>query len=131
MCSQPSSVARSCAYHYIVLEQTCPQCEQTLATTLHAGKHCSLHTEAAAVYVEYEYSVAPGCRQLLVDCGVTATSRYSKTREGLRSDARYKAMPRDAREAAFKHFTAELQVCRLLHPIWQWRAIGNCMCLLR
>ncbi|KAL3161297.1 hypothetical protein ABBQ38_009653 [Trebouxia sp. C0009 RCD-2024] len=48
-------------------------------------------------------------RQLLVDCGVTATSRYSKTREGLRSDARYKAMPRDAREAAFKHFTAELQ----------------------
>lgn len=54
------------------------------------------------------------CRQLLVDSGVTATSRYSKTKEGLRSDARYKAMPRDAREPAFKHYLAELQVCRRL-----------------
>ena len=46
-----------------------------------------------------------------MDAGVTSISRYSRTREGLRSDARYKAMPRDAREPAFKQYTAELQVC--------------------
>lgn len=117
-------MARRCAYQYIVSSRL-PHCEQTLAATLHAGDHCSLHTEAAAVCVKYEYSVVAGCRQLLVDCGVTATSRYSKTREGLRSDARYKAMPRDAREAAFKHFTAELQVCRHLYPTLQCRTTGN------
>ena len=52
--------------------------------------------------MEYYQSLVGGCRQLLV--------------EGLRGDARYQGMPRDAREAAFKHFTAELQVCRLPHP---------------
>lgn len=57
------------------------------------------------------WSILHECRQLLVDCGVTSTARYSKTREGLRGDARYKAMPRDAREPAFKQYTAELQVC--------------------
>lgn len=51
------------------------------------------------------------CRQLLVDMGVTSTSRYSRTKEGLRTDRRYKAMAKDAREPAFKHYVAQLQVC--------------------
>ena len=59
----------------------------------------------------FQQKILHARRQLLVDCGVTSTSRYSKTREGLRSDARYQAMPRDAREPAFKQYTAELQVC--------------------
>ena len=50
------------------------------------------------------------CRSLLQDLGVTAASRYSRTRESLRPDARYKAMPKAAREPAFKQYVAELQV---------------------
>ena len=53
------------------------------------------------------------CRSLLQDLDVTSASRYSRTREALRPDPRYKAMPKAAREPAFKKYVAELQV-RLL-----------------
>lgn len=47
------------------------------------------------------------------DLDVTSASRYSRTREALRPDPRYKAMPKAAREPAFKKYVTELQV-RLL-----------------
>lgn len=50
------------------------------------------------------------CRSLLWDLDVTSSSRYSRTREALRPDPRYKAMPKAAREPAFKKYVAELQV---------------------
>ena len=85
---------------------------------------------------DFKRSILDGHRQLLVDCGVTSASRYSKTREGLRSDARYKAMPRDAREPAFKQYTAELQVCcapafsSTIGKQWAHGRRCSCGCLL-
>ncbi len=39
-----------------------------------------------------------------------STSRWSKTKEALGKDPRYKAVPRDQREQLFRAYAAELQV---------------------
>jgi hypothetical protein len=41
---------------------------------------------------------------------VASSSRWSKTKDAVGKDKRYKAVPRDQREALFRAYTAELQV---------------------
>ncbi|GAB4818752.1 hypothetical protein N2152v2_005798 [Parachlorella kessleri] len=50
-----------------------------------------------------------GYRALLKEHGVGSTSRWSKTKEALGKDPRYKAVPRDQREQLFRAYAAELQ----------------------
>ena len=49
-------------------------------------------------------------RALLKEHGVGSTSRWSKTKEAIAKEPRYKAVPRDQREQLFRVYTAELQV---------------------
>jgi len=53
--------------------------------------------------------VAWHCRALLKETKVSSSSRYSKVREDLRVDERYKAMSSSQREAAFKLYQADLK----------------------
>lgn len=50
------------------------------------------------------------CRELLLEKKTGAGSRWSKSKEALSGDARYKALPRDSREALFRQFVAEQEV---------------------
>ena len=51
-----------------------------------------------------------GCRDLLKDSDVSTLSRWSKVKDSLRSDKRYKALPSAEREATFKQYLADLWV---------------------
>ena len=55
------------------------------------------------------------CRALLKETKVSASSRYSKVREDLRGDERYKAMSSSQREAAFKLYQADLKARTSTH----------------
>jgi hypothetical protein len=50
-------------------------------------------------------------RELLRDKGVGPGARWSKSKELLAGDERYRALPREAREAVFRAFIAEAEVC--------------------
>jgi hypothetical protein len=49
-------------------------------------------------------------RELLRERKIGPTARWSKTKEALSSDTRYKAVPRDAREQLFRQYIAEQEV---------------------
>ncbi|KAK9829764.1 hypothetical protein WJX72_007763 [[Myrmecia] bisecta] len=48
-------------------------------------------------------------RALLAESGVDAKARWSKTKDQVGSDARYRGLPREEREPAFRAYVAELQ----------------------
>lgn len=56
------------------------------------------------------------CRALLEEKGVTSSSRWSKQRDAMAKDARYKALKRPDRDRVFKAYVAELEVCRVAVP---------------
>lgn len=41
---------------------------------------------------------------------MAASSRWSRTKDAVRDDTRYAAVPREEREALFRQYTGELQV---------------------
>ena len=45
-------------------------------------------------------------RSLLISAGISGSSRWSKTKDTLAKDPRYKAVPRDSREKLFRAFVA-------------------------
>lgn len=49
-------------------------------------------------------------RALLEEKGVTSSSRWSKQRDAMSNDARYKALDRSARDRIFKAYVAETEV---------------------
>ena len=51
-----------------------------------------------------------GCRDLLREKKVGPGARWSKLKEQLAGDARYKALPRESREHLFRAFVAEAEV---------------------
>ncbi len=67
-----------------------------------------------------------GCiRELLRQHKVGPDARWSKTKEALAADDRYKALPRDDRERLFRAYVAEQEVCSFAHspsfpplPLW-------------
>lgn len=50
------------------------------------------------------------CRSLLAESGINGSSRWSKYKDLLAKDRRYKAVERDARERLFRDFVAEQKV---------------------
>ena len=55
------------------------------------------------------------CRALLAEKGAHAAMRWSKLKESMAKDKRYRAMPREQREPIFKAFVAEKQVSIACH----------------
>ena len=51
------------------------------------------------------------CRELLKEKKVAAGARWSKTKESLAGDKRYKTLSRDQREHIFRQYVAEQEVC--------------------
>jgi FF domain len=56
------------------------------------------------------------CRALLEEKSVTSSSRWSKQRDAMAKDARYKALKRPDRDQVFKAYVAELEVCTDVLP---------------
>lgn len=61
------------------------------------------------------------CRDLLKEKKVAAGARWSKTKDSLASDRRYKALARDVREQIFRKYVAEQEVCNA--AIFWWRCL--------
>ena len=54
--------------------------------------------------------LSPLLRKLLSDSGINGSSRWSKSKDTLSKDKRYKAMPREHREKLFRDFIAQQKV---------------------
>lgn len=50
-------------------------------------------------------------RELLREHRIGPGARWSKSKEALAADARYKALPRDGREKLFRAYVAEQEAC--------------------
>ena len=59
------------------------------------------------------------CRDLLKDKKVAAGARWSRTKDSLASDRRYKALARDVREQIFRKYVAEQEVCNAAMSRWR------------
>ena len=53
------------------------------------------------------------CRALLAERGAHTGMRWSKLKEALAKDKRYKALPRDLRETLFRTYVAEKEARQL------------------
>ena len=51
------------------------------------------------------------CRALLVSSGINGSSRWSRSKDSLAKDSRFKAVAKDSREQLFRDFVAEQKVC--------------------
>ena len=59
------------------------------------------------------------CRKLLGEKKVAAGARWSKTKDSLAGDKRYKALARDLREQVFRQYVAEQEVCTSAVTLWR------------
>ena len=75
-----------------------------LASLQEAFNGCTLPIQLTAV-------IHWACRELLKEKKVAAGARWSKTKDSLAGDKRYKALARDQREHIFRQYVAEQEVC--------------------
>jgi hypothetical protein len=59
------------------------------------------------------------CRELLKEKKVAAGARWSKTKDSLADDNRYRALSRDQREILFRKYVAEQEVCTAWSTWWR------------